>query len=64
MVALAVHVGAVELLARTAMLVVNFAFVAQEAAGVCEAWEFRASRDGAFVGTVVLIHVLSKNAHQ
>ena len=44
------------------MFVVDLAFVAQEAAGVCEAWEFRAARDRAFVGTVMLIHVLSENA--
>jgi hypothetical protein len=46
------------------VFVVDLAFVAQEAAGVCEAWEFRASGDGAFVGTIVLIHVLSENAYQ
>lgn len=61
--ALAVHVRAVELLSRTAMFVVDLTLVAQEAAGVCEAWEFRTARDGAFVGTVVLIHVLSENAN-
>jgi hypothetical protein len=44
--------------------VVNLAFVSQETAGICEAWEFGTARDRAFVGTVVFIHVLSSNTYQ
>jgi len=56
-VALAVHVWAVELLARTTVFVVHFAFVTEQAAGVCEAGELFAALGGTFVGPVVLVHV-------
>lgn len=42
-----------------AIRLVDFAFMAQEAAAVGEAVKFLAAFDVAFVGTVVLVHVLA-----
>ena len=58
-IALAVMVGAVQLLAWAAVLVMHFALMTQQSAAVCETWELFATFGRAFIRAVVLIHMLS-----
>lgn len=57
-VALAIDVGAVEVLSWATVFVVYLAFVSKEASRVCKARKFLATFGWALVGTIVLIHVL------
>lgn len=58
-VALTGRVGAVDGVFGAAMFVVDFAFVAEEAAGVGEAREVFAAEDEATVGTLMFVHVFT-----
>jgi hypothetical protein len=56
-VALAVLMGAVQLLAWTAVLIVDFTLVAQQSAAVCETWELLAAFGQTLVRPVMLVHM-------
>jgi hypothetical protein len=60
-VTLAIEVWAVELLAWAAVLVMDFAFVSQEAAGIGKARKFLTAVGEAFIWAVVFIHMLATN---
>lgn len=55
---LAIWVWTVELLSRTAVKIVDFSLMAQKTARICKTWEFVAAFVGAFVGSVMFVHVL------
>jgi hypothetical protein len=56
-VTLAVDVWAVELLPRSAMLIVNLALVAEETTGICEARKLLATFCWALVWAIVFVHM-------
>jgi len=58
-VAFAIDVRTIELLSRTAVLVVNFAFMSQETTRISEAGELLTAFSWTLVGTIVFIHVLA-----
>lgn len=58
-VALAVWVRAVDRVLWSAVLVVDFALVAEETAGICKAGQVFASVGRAAIGTLVLVHVFA-----
>jgi hypothetical protein len=58
-VALAIGMGAVELLSRTTVFVMDFSFVSQETARVCKSRELLAAVGRALVGSVVLVHMFT-----
>jgi hypothetical protein len=55
---LAVWVGAVELLSRTSMQIVNFSLMSQKTTGIREAWKLFATFGRALVRSIVFVHML------